>query len=83
MGFAAADMYLVPLRLSGAVRAGHVRSPGNALCLSAGAAGMVRLMMPLLVLVVAVSLPPSGMSGNRPIRVSAGTTRALLLAPGI
>jgi hypothetical protein len=54
------------------VRTGHVRSRGKALRLLAGAAGMVRLMMPLLVLVVAVSLPPSGMSGNRPIRVSAG-----------
>ena len=43
---AAADTYLVPLRLSGAVRAGHVRSPGKALRLSAGAAGMARLMMP-------------------------------------
>jgi len=43
---AAADTYLVPLRLSVAVRSGHVRSPGKALRLSAGAAGMVRLMMP-------------------------------------
>ena len=43
---AAADTYLVPLRLSVAARTGHVRSPGKALRLSAGAAGMVRLMMP-------------------------------------
>jgi hypothetical protein len=28
------------------VRSGHVRSPGKALRLSAGAAGLVRLMMP-------------------------------------
>ena len=42
---AAADTYLVPLRLSVAVRTGHVRSPGEALRLPAGAAGMVGLMM--------------------------------------
>jgi hypothetical protein len=40
------------------VRTGHVRSPGEALRLPAGAAGMAGLMMPLLVLAVAVSLPP-------------------------
>ena len=43
---AAADTYLVPRRLSAAVSTGHVRSPGEALRLPAGAAGMVRLMMP-------------------------------------
>jgi hypothetical protein len=43
---AAADTYLVPLRLSIAVRTGHVRSPGAAVRLPAGAAGMVGLMMP-------------------------------------
>ena len=42
---ATADTYLVPLRLSVAVRTGHVRSPGEALRLPAGAAGMVGLMM--------------------------------------
>ena len=78
----AADTYLVPLWLSVAVRTGHVRSPGEALRLRAGAAGMVGLMMPLLVLAVAVSLPPSGMRGNHPIGVGAATARALLLAPG-
>ena len=43
---AAVDTYLVPLWLSAAVRTGHVRSPGTVLRLPAGAAGMVRLMMP-------------------------------------
>jgi len=42
---AAADTYIVPLRLSVTVRTGHVRSPGEALRLPAGAAGMVGLMM--------------------------------------
>jgi len=73
---AAADTYLKLRRLSVAVRTGHVRSPGEGLRLPAGAAGMVGLMMPLLVLAVAASLPPSGMSGNHPIRVGAATTRA-------
>jgi len=43
---AAADTYLVPLRLSVAVRTGHVRSLGKAPRLLAGAAGVVGLMMP-------------------------------------